>query len=135
MPYFESDTEAYKYLAGVWHQAKAHPEVGPALASAGIVLQLRYSDPECQTTVALQDPIEIHEGDTDLEPDVVLTLSCDDADKYWRGELNLAVALAKGTAKSKGPVNKILKLVPRTKPMFPLYRAMVTEKDAATATV
>ncbi len=134
MPYFESDAEAYKYLAGVWHKAKEHPEVGPALASADLVLQLRYSDPECQTTVALKEPIEIIEGETDLEPDVVLTLSCDTADKYWRGDLNLAVALAKGTAKSKGPVNKILKLVPRTKPMFPLYREMVADKDAATAT-
>jgi putative sterol carrier protein len=133
MSYFADDTEAYAYLAGVFRQAADHPEVGPALAGAGITLQLQYSDPDCQTTVRLQDPVEVIEGDTDVQPDVTLILSADDADKYWRGELNLAVALAKKRARSKGPVNKILKLVPLTKPMFPIYREMVTTKDAAGA--
>ncbi|MCW2958253.1 MAG: hypothetical protein JWP18_1056 [Solirubrobacterales bacterium] len=133
MSYFADDTEAYAYLAGVFRQAADHPEVGPALAGAGITLQLQYSDPDCQTTVRLQDPVEVIEGDTDVQPDVTLILSADDADKYWRGELNLAVALAKKRARSKGPVNKILKLVPLTKPMFPIYREMVTTKDGAGA--
>jgi hypothetical protein len=33
--------------------------------------------------------------------------------------------------KAKGPVNKILKLVPLTKPLFPIYRDLVSEKDAS----
>jgi putative sterol carrier protein len=131
MSFFADDTEAYTYLAGVFRQAAEHPEVGPALAGAGITLQLQYSDPDCQTTVRLHDPIEVVEGPTDLQPDVTLMLSADDADKYWRGELNLAIALAKKRARSKGPVNKILKLVPLTKPMFPIYREMVATKDGA----
>lgn len=131
MPYFQDDTEAYQYLAGVFRKAAEHPEVGPALAGANLTLQLRYSDPECQTTVKMYEPaIEVIEGDTDAEPDVILSLSADDADQYWRGDLNLAVALAKRRATSKGPVNKILKLVPLTKPMFPMYREMTAEKDA-----
>ncbi|MCU1449737.1 MAG: hypothetical protein JWP02_1907, partial [Acidimicrobiales bacterium] len=47
-----------------------------------------------------------------------------------RGKYNLAVGLAKGEVKAKGPVSKILKLVPLTKPLFPLYRELVAEKDA-----
>jgi putative sterol carrier protein len=133
MPTFTDDTEAYKYLAGVFREAASHPDVGPSLAAAGITLQLRYSDPDCQTTVRMHDPIEVIEGPTDEQPDVILTLSADDADQYWRGDLNLAIALAKGRAKSKGPVNKILKLVPLTKPMFPIYREMIAEKDRAGA--
>jgi putative sterol carrier protein len=133
MPYFDDATEAYTYLAGVFREAAMHPEVGPKLAAAGITLQLRYSEPDCQKTVRLHDPIVVIEGETDETPDVILTLSADDADQYWRGELNLAVALAKGRAKSKGPVNKILKLVPLTKPMFPMYREMTAEKDRAGA--
>ncbi|EHN10175.1 hypothetical protein PAI11_29340 [Patulibacter medicamentivorans] len=133
MPYFDSDTEAYAYLAGVFRKAAEHPEVGPKLAAADLILQLRYSEPDCQTTVVLREPIEVHEGDSDLQPDVVLELTADDADRYWRGELNLAVALAKRRARSEGPINKILKLVPLTKPMFPMYREMAAEKDAATA--
>ena len=48
-------------------------------------------------------------------------------------EYNLAVGLAKGQVKAKGPVNKILKLVPLTRPVFPMYREMVAERDAAAA--
>jgi hypothetical protein len=58
-------------------------------------------------------------------------MPADIADKYWRGEYNLAVGLAKGQVKAKGPVNKILKLVPLTKPLFPMYRELVSEKDPA----
>ena len=134
MGYFDSDAEAYKYLAGVFRMAAEHPDVGPKLAAAGLTLQLRYSDPDITTTVRLYDPIEVIEGEGTEKPDVILTLSADDADQYWRGDLNLAVALAKGRAKSKGPVNKILKLVPLTKPMFPMYREMTAEKDSARAT-
>lgn len=131
MPYFENDTEAYKYLAGVWREAAAHPQVGPALATAGFTLQLRYSEPECQTTIVLTDPLEVIEGETDVKPDVTLSLSCDLADKYWRGDLNLAVAIAKGQAKSKGPVNKVLKLVPLTKALFPIYTEMTAKRSAS----
>ena len=100
-------------------------------SGAGITLQLQYSDPECQTTVVLGEDFQVIEGDTDLVPDVTLMLSADDANKYWRGDLNLAVSLARGKAKSKGPVNKILKLVPLTKPLFPIYKEMTAAKDAA----
>jgi hypothetical protein len=63
-------------------------------------------------------------------PDVKLFLSGDIADKYWRGDYNLAVGLAKGQVKAKGPVSKILKLIPISKPLFPIYKNLVAEKDA-----
>jgi hypothetical protein len=58
-------------------------------------------------------------------------MRADIADQYWRGRYNLAVGLAKGQVKAKGPVNKILKLVPLTKPLFPVYNELVSEKDAS----
>jgi hypothetical protein len=38
---------------------------------------------------------------------------------------NVTVALARGQIKAKGPVAKILKLVPLTKPVFPRYKAQL----------
>jgi hypothetical protein len=35
------------------------------------------------------------------------------------------MAIARGEIKPKGPVAKILKLVPLTKPIFPRYKAML----------
>ena len=69
-------------------------------------------------------------SNTDSKADVKLYMPADIGDKFWRGEYNLGVGLAKGQVKAKGPVNKILKLVPLTKPLFPIYREIVAEKDA-----
>ena len=61
-------------------------------------------------------------GDTDLEPEVVMSMEADTAHRFWLGKVNVTVALARGQMKAKGPVAKILKLVPLTKPIFPRYR-------------
>jgi hypothetical protein len=131
MAYFDGPEDVDKYLSGVFRLADTHPDVGPKLRAAGITLQLVYSDPESVTTVRLQEPMEVFSGPCDAVPDVTLTLPADIADRFWRGDYNLAVGLAKRQVMSKGPVNKILKLVPLTKPMFPLYREMIAEKDGS----
>ncbi len=43
----------------------------------------------------------------------------------------MTVALARGQIKAKGPVAKILKLVPLTKPVFPRYRAQLEQQGRA----
>ena len=35
--------------------------------------------------------------------------------------------------KAKGPVSKILKLIPAAKPVFPIYRDLVSAKDSENA--
>ena len=64
-------------------------------------------------------------GETQLEPEVVMTMDADTAHRFWLGKVNVTVALARGQMKAKGPVAKILKLVPLTKPIFPRYRAIL----------
>jgi putative sterol carrier protein len=66
-------------------------------------------------------------GDTDMEPEVVMSMEADTAHRFWLGKVNVTVALARGQMKAKGPVAKILKLVPLTKPIFPRYRKMLEE--------
>jgi putative sterol carrier protein len=132
MPYFESAEEVYKYVGGVFRAAADHPDVGPKMAAANVSLQIYYSDPDSCLTIRFQEPqLEVEDGGDDTQADVKLFMPADIADKYWRGEYNLAVGLAKGQVKAKGPVNKILKLVPLTRPLFPMYKELVSEKDGA----
>lgn len=130
MSYFKDDTEVYKYLGGVFRVANDVEGVGSDLRAADIALRLDYSNPTSSITVVLKEPaIEVIEGDSDLEPDVWMSMSADNGNQFWRGECNVAVGLAKGQVKAKGPVTKILKLIPAAKPVFPLYRDLVSEKD------
>ncbi len=133
MSFFADEAEVHQYLGGVFRKV-SETEVGPKLAAADIDLQVYYSDPDAMVLIKMHgDNITVHEGEENEDADVKLFMPADIGDKYWRGEYNLAVGLAKGHVKAKGPVNKILKLVPLTKPVFPIYRDMVADKDAAVA--
>ena len=132
MPYFDNAEEVYKYVGGVFRAAADDADVGPKMAAADVTLQIYYSDPESSLTIRFQEPkLDVEDGGDDTQADVKLFMPADIADKYWRGEYNLAVGLAKGQVKAKGPVNKILKLVPLTRPLFPMYKELVSEKDGA----
>lgn len=132
MSYFADANEVYKYIGGAFRLADEDPMVGPKLRAAGVTLRLEYSNPTSTLTVKL-DPggIEVLEGETDVKPDVTISMSADNANKFWRGEYNATVGMAKGEAKTRGPVGKVLKLLPAAKPVFPLYKQLVAEKDEA----
>jgi putative sterol carrier protein len=130
MGFFKDAAEVDEYIGGMFRDAANHPESGPKLKAANVVLRVMYSDPECVMTVVMKDDYKVEFGESDTNPDITLLMRSDTADKFWRGEYNLAIGLAKGQVKAKGPVNKILKLVPLTKPLFPMYREKIAKKDA-----
>ena len=70
-------------------------------------------------------------GETTMEPEVVMSMEADTAHRFWLGKVNVTVALARGQMKAKGPVAKILKLVPLTKPIFPRYKAQLEQQGRA----
>jgi putative sterol carrier protein len=96
-------------------------------------MQATYSDPDSTLVVRFTEPFEVIDGGTDENADVKISMPADIAHKYWRGEYNLAVGMAKGQVKAKGPISKILKMVPITKPLFPMYREMTDAKQSAGA--
>ncbi|NMO93651.1 SCP2 sterol-binding domain-containing protein [Actinomycetospora sp. TBRC 11914] len=134
MAFFSDSAEVDTYIGGVFRAANDHPESGPKLRASGIFLKVFYTDPATEMNIVMREPtLEVTVGETEEKPDITLMMKADTGDKFWRGEYNLAVGLAKGEVKAKGPVNKILKLVPLTKPLFPIYRELVAEKDATVA--
>jgi len=71
------------------------------------------------------EPAEVDFGETEMEPEVVMSMEADTAHLFWLGRVNVTTALARGQIKASGPVAKILKLVPFTKPIFPRYKALL----------
>lgn len=134
MGYFANAEEVDKYIGGVFRLAAEHDEIGPKFRAADMLLKVYYTDPDVQMNVNMRPSgMEVSTGDIEEKPDVVMMMKSDTGDRFWRGQYNLAVGLAKGEVKAKGPVNKILKLVPLTKPLFPMYTELVAEKDGAGA--
>ena len=78
-------------------------------------------------TVRLQEGEEgdVDFGETEMEPEVTMRMKADTAHRFWLGKVNVTVAIARGEIKPQGPVAKILRLVPLTKPVFPRYKALL----------
>ena len=129
MPYFKDDTEVYEFIGKLFADLANDDELGPKFRKADTIVQYQYRNPESQITVKMKDGEEgqVDFGPTDMDPEVVMTMEADTAHKFWLGKVNVTVALARGQMKAKGPVAKILKLVPLVKPVFPRYRQQLSD--------
>jgi putative sterol carrier protein len=131
LPYFKDADEVYAYIGRLFEELADDDELAPKFQKANTIVQYQYREPESQITVKLVEGEDgqVDCGTTTLEPEVVMTMDADTAHRFWLGKVNVTVALARGQMKAKGPVAKILKLVPLVKPVFPRYRAILEESD------
>jgi SCP-2 sterol transfer family len=127
MGLFSDPDELYAHLGRLFVEAAADEELGPRLAEANTILQLRLRDPDAVVTVKVLQAEErqVDLGDTTLRPEVVLAMDADVAHGLWLGTVNITVALARGHIVAQGPVAKVLKVVPLTRLLAPRYRALL----------
>jgi putative sterol carrier protein len=127
LAYFKDADEVYEYIGRLFEELADDEELAPKFRKADTIVQYQYRDPESQITVKLLDGQDgqVDCGQTAMDPEVVMTMDADTAHRFWLGEVNVTVALARGQIKAKGPVAKILKLVPLVKPVFPRYRSLL----------
>jgi putative sterol carrier protein len=125
--YFKSEQEVYDTMGKLFLDLRDDPELFPKFQRSNTVVQYRFSDPESQITVKMLEGEDgqVDLGPSQLEPEVTMSMEADTAHRFWLGQVNVTVALARGQIKAKGPVAKILKLVPLTKPVFPRYKAQL----------
>ena len=129
MPYFKDADEVYAYIGKLFQDLADDEELAAKFGKANTIVQYQYRQPESQITVKLIDGEEgqVDCGQTAMEPEVVMTMDADTAHRFWLGKVNVTVALARGQMKARGPVAKILKLVPLVKPVFPRYRQLLEQ--------
>ena len=129
MPYFKDADEVYATLGKLFQDLAVDDELGPKFRKANTIVRYEFQDPDSAITVRLQEdqPGDVDFGESQMEPEVTMNMAADTAHRFWLGKVNVTVALARGQMKAKGPVAKILKLVPLTKPIFPRYRALREE--------
>jgi putative sterol carrier protein len=125
--YFKDSQEVYDTIGKLFSDLAEDEELAPKFRKANTIVQYDHREPESTITVRLQEdePVEVDFGETEMEPEVVMSMEADTAHLFWLGRVNVTVALARGQIKAKGPVAKILKLVPLTKPVFPRYKALL----------
>ena len=128
MPYFADAQEVYGTLGRMLEIAGA--DVGSRdAAGANTVVRSEYSEPDSVITISLRPgETQVDFGDSDLEPEIVMSMRADVAHRFWLGEVNVPLALARGDMRATGPTAKILRFVPLLKPVFPRYRELLVEQ-------
>jgi hypothetical protein len=119
---FKDEAEVYEFLGGIFRRGMDDQALVEKLRPTGIVLRITYSEPDAVLTVDMPNS-EIHEGvGVGPEPNVELFMSSDTGNRFWLGKVILPVALAKGQVRAKGPIAKLLKVLPLAKGMFGPYK-------------
>ncbi|TML31093.1 MAG: SCP2 sterol-binding domain-containing protein [Actinobacteria bacterium] len=130
MAYFTSEQEVYDTLGKLFVDMVDDDELFGKFRKSNTIVQYRFHDPDSQITVRMKEDEEpkVDLGATDLQPEVTMTMDADTAHRFWLGQVNVTVALARGQIKAKGPVAKVLRLVPLARPVFPRYEAQLKEQ-------
>jgi hypothetical protein len=126
---FKDESDVYAFIGKLFEELAVDPELAPKFKRANTTVQYQMADPDAQITVDLRPDrdIRVDLGPSELEPEVVMTLAADTAHGFWLGKVNLTAALARGQIKARGPVAKILRLVPLVEPSFPRYEQILRD--------
>ena len=133
MAVFKDEAEVYQYTGGIFEEALADPVIGEKFADSGVILKVVHTEPDSVFTVDMPSKKVLYGDDArnGPKPVVEMRMKADVGHRFWLGKVNISLALAKGEMRAKGPVPKILKLVPLAKGLFPKYREML-EKSGRT---
>jgi putative sterol carrier protein len=129
MGHFSDEEDVYRFIGRLFQELAVDPELAPRFKKANTTVQYQLRDPEALITVNMRpdEEMQVDLGPSELDPEVIMSMEADTAHRFWLGKVNVTVAIARGQIMAKGPVAKVLKLVPLVKPVFPRYQQMLQE--------
>jgi len=127
------DSETFEKLLGGFFKLMADtPVIAEKLLASNLIVRFRYSDPDVVIVVDCSgDSVDVRPGDRETKEIVDMSMSADIAHKFWFGKVNLMAALTRKQMIAKGPIPKILKLLPAIKPSYAMYPKYLEENGYA----
>ena len=119
---YSSDEEMF---GEIWLKLIKETEVGPKLKKNGISLHFIINEPDMEMYIDEHGPLFGEEARKQTAV-VTMKMAGDNVHKFWLNNLNVPKALALRQIKAKGPVGKVLQVLPLLKPgkaMYPEYCA------------
>jgi hypothetical protein len=137
-PKFKSKKEFKKVMDELFTIMSTDPKMGPRLAAARVPQRWEFTDLGLALNVTYADPKTAKKGhflkwvwgddDCEWEPVVEMKMKSEIANRYFQGKENVPIALARGRIKARGSIQKALKLIPITKPIYKIYRDMLEDE-------
>ena len=114
----------YEVLGSLFNILMADPTVSEKYQEDKIIIKFTITEPDGFIWITDEEVIC---GPADLKPTVEMTLSGNTCHNFWLKNITMPVALAKGKIKAKGPMPKVLKLIPLLKPAYENYPDIATK--------
>jgi hypothetical protein len=128
MAVFENREVFREVLVGFFNLLGDTPQIADKLMASKMVIRFIYSDPDLVVVVDCSgDAVDVRPDDRDTKVIVEMSMKADIAHKFWFGKVNLTMALTRRQMVAKGPVPKILKLLPAIKPSYAMYPKYLDE--------
>lgn len=125
MPVFTDTEHMYEILGELFTKLLEDEVVSQKFNDDDINVKFVINDPDGEIWLLHgEEKPELVLGDSDAEPTVTMWLAGDDCHNFWLQKLKLPVALAKRKVKAKGPMTKILGMLPLLKPAYAAYPAI-----------
>lgn len=116
---FESTEKMYEVLGELFNTLFQDEPLYNKFMESNITIKFTIFDPVGYIWLAKDGKVIC--GEADYKPTVEMTLSGDSCHRFWLQEIKMPVALAKGLIKAKGPMPKVLNLLPLIKPAYTVY--------------
>lgn len=134
MEYWKDTNEALTAILRLQEEAFKDPDLGGSMKKVNQLIVYDYSEsgPGCKVWVDCRNgQLKAGTGDPPGEPNLVMSLSADDAHRAWSNKLNPIVAITRRKIRIKGSATGLLKLSPKLKKTAAIYNRVLTELGMA----
>jgi hypothetical protein len=132
MAVFKDAGEFRTVFEQIFQLMNDHPKIGRRLRDAKAPHRFEITDLDMVFSVTWAPPEDEASGRFLLwgwesdgfspEPLIVMKMNSVVATRFFQGKEHIALAIASGRVKLRGPLAKLLELAPVTRPVYPVYR-------------
>lgn len=130
MEYWKDQHEPITAFIKLFETAADDKELHEGLKKVNQLIWFDYTEdgPECSFHVDCRgDDIKVEAGKPAEQPDLIMSLSADDAHRSWSNKLNPVMAITRRKIRVKGSATGLLKLAPKLKKVAVIYNRVLND--------
>ena len=130
MEFWKDTKEPIDAFLKMFEKCMKDPELSAGLKKVNQVILFDYTQdgPDCSFWIDTRGgKLTAGPGKPADKPDLVMSLSADDAHRSWSNKLNPVMAITRGKIKVKGSATGLLKLAPKLKQVAEHYNKALKE--------
>lgn len=123
-----SDAEVlYRCIGQLFAWAFDAENLGDNLRASGVAIRLHLTDPDATVSLDFGNGVVEFGDGSSVVPRVDLYMTADTAHEFWRGKVNVPLAVAKGAIRAEGSMATVLMSAPLISPLAGKYEELARE--------